>query len=499
MLLEAKDFPSKLTPEYQQMLLRHDLSSFISECFLLLNPSTPFCPNWHIDLIASKLEACRQGRIKRLIINVPPRNLKSICATVAFTAWWLGQDPSAQILCASYAQDLANKHSMDTRSVMMSRFYMDTFGTRISSQRAAMEEFTTTEHGFRMATSVGGVLTGRGADVIILDDPQKPDEALSEAERRRVNTWYDHTLFSRLNHKDKGCIIIIMQRLHVDDLVGHVLERDDWEVVSLPAIAEEEERHVIETLLGASVHIRKPGEALHPERESVETLAMIQRSLGPYAFAGQYQQAPVPLEGGLVEDGWWGIYEGDQHPFDRVIQSWDTANKESEASDYSVCTTWGLKERKAYLLHVLRKRMNYPDLKRAVRSQAEAHNPHLILIEDKASGTQLIQELNREGRWLVKGCKPDRDKYIRLKTQTALIERGDVLLPRSASWLGEYRLELGAFPRARHDDQADSTSQARAWIQEGFQTSNSLGHCLGRSTFQKELETYSRSWNSMRF
>jgi predicted phage terminase large subunit-like protein len=217
---------------------------------------------------------------------------------------------------------------------------------------------------------------------------------------------------------------------------------------------------------------------------------MMRRGLGEYAFAGQYQQTPVPLEGGMVKDAWWGVYEGDQSPFERVIQSWDTANKETELSDYSVCTTWGLKARKIYLLHVLRKRMNYPDLKRAVSSQAELYRPTLILIEDKASGTQLIQEMNRQGTCSVRGCKPDRDKVMRLNTQTAIIERGDVLLPKNAPWLADYRLELGSFPRGRHDDQVDSTSQALAWIQEGFHALSNQIYSLGRSSFQKELDSY---------
>jgi len=175
----------------------------------------------------------------------------------------------------------------------------------------------------------------------------------------------------------------------------------------------------------------------------------------------------------MVKDAWWGAYTSLPATFDQVIQSWDTANKSTELSDYSVCTTWGLKARKIYLLNVLRKRMNYPDLKRAVRIQAAAFHPQVILIEDKASGTPLIQELRREGMGGVQACKYDKDKVMRLNTQTAIIEHGAVYLPKQAPWLAEYRLELGAFPRARHDDQVDSTSQALAWIQNSWRTSDS--------------------------
>ena len=223
--------------------------------------------------MASRLEACRQGKIRRLIVNQPPRSLKSQAVSVAFVAWLLGHDPTKQVICASYGQDLADKHARDCRTLMMSDFYQRLFPqTRLSPEKQSVNEFMTTAQGFRMSTSVGGVLTGRGADVIILDDPLKPDDALSETRRNSLNEWYDNTLLSRLNNKETGIIIIVMQRVHQDDLVGHVRERGNWEVLSLPAIAEEDEEHLIESPLGRRWFRRKAGEALQPERESLETL-----------------------------------------------------------------------------------------------------------------------------------------------------------------------------------------------------------------------------------
>lgn len=180
-----------LTPSDYYALLRHDLSAFIERAFSDLNPSTPYLPNWHVDLLAAKLEACRQGSITRLIVCVPPRSLKSHCASVALPAWWLGHDPTAQLLCVSYAQDLADKYARDCRSVMTSPWYRTLFPrTRLSPQKHALAEFLTTRQGVRLATSVGGVLTGRGADVLIIDDPLKPDEALSDVQRQKANDWY---------------------------------------------------------------------------------------------------------------------------------------------------------------------------------------------------------------------------------------------------------------------------------------------------------------------
>jgi predicted phage terminase large subunit-like protein len=457
-----------LTPADYNALLRQDLCAFVQRCFYELNPQAWFLWNWHIEVMAAKLAACYSGKIRRLIINVPPRHLKSLCASIALPAWWLGHDPTAQIICVSYGQELSDKHARDCRAVMNSAFYQRLFPTRLSPQKQSVQEFVTTRQGFRFATSVGGVLTGRGGDIIIIDDPLKPDEALSDTQRKAVNEWYDHSLLSRLNDKHNGCIILIMQRLHQDDLVGHVLEHEPWEVISFPAIAEQDESHTIETPLGMIRFDRNRDELLHPARESRATLERIRSTLGEYNFAGQYQQAPAPLGGGLVKEAWFRRYDSGELParFDQVVQSWDTANKPTELSDYSVCTTWGIKEQRIYLLHVLRKRLGYPDLKRAVREQWQAFRPSVVIIEDKASGTQLIQELLEEGVHAVTRYKPEYDKVMRMHAQTGAIENGFVYLPREAPWLSEYLYELAMFPNGKYDDQIDSTSQALAWTKQ---------------------------------
>ena len=460
-----------LTANERAVIFRSSLYAFIARTFHELNPETEFKPNWHIEVIAAELETCWRGETTRLIINVPPRSLKSQAASVAFPAWLLGQNPSAQIICASYAQDLANKHAMDCRSVLASDFYRSIFPTRLSSQRHAVQEFMTTQKGVRLATSVGGVLTGRGADFIIIDDPLKPDEALSEVQRNSVNEWFDHTLYSRLNDKRTGRIIVIMQRLHEDDLVGHVLSQSDkWKVLRFPAIAEEDETYTIQTLFGRRCFHRKTGEALHPDREPLEVLQSIRETQGAYNFAGQYQQAPAPLGGGMIKAGWFKSYTQNDLPpkFEMVFQSWDTANKPSELSDYSVCTTWGVKQKNLYLLHVLRKRMDYPALKRAVSEQAQAFNPRTILIEDKASGTQLIQELIHDRVHGIQRYEPKMNKEMRMHSASSTIENGFVYLPEKAEWLPAYLHELTAFNKGKYDDQVDSTSQALDWIRQGY-------------------------------
>src|ERR1700687_5244647 len=226
-------------------------------------------------------------------------------ASIALPAWCLGHDPSAQILCVSYAQDLADKLARDCRSIMMSPWYRRIFPPRLAAHRQAVQEFITTAQGYRLATSTGGVLTGRGADIILIDDPLKPEEALSQAQRQATNEWYDHTLYSRQNNKQLGAIVIIMQRLHEDDLVGHVLGQEPWEVVCFPAIAEADELHQIETIWGSRCFRRRRGERLHPDREPPETPERIPPPIGQYNSAGQYQQSPAPLGGGLVKAKWF--------------------------------------------------------------------------------------------------------------------------------------------------------------------------------------------------
>jgi predicted phage terminase large subunit-like protein len=450
--------------EYQAAL-RSDFYSFMLRCFTDLNAGTYFLPSWHIEVMAATLQSVREGRVRRLIVNIPPRHLKSLAASIALPAWLLGHDPTLAIINVSYGQELSDKFARDCRAIMISSWYRALFATRLVSARASLQELTTTRGGSRMATSVGGVLTGRGAGLIVIDDPVKPGDAMSESRRTAANEWFDGTLYSRLNDKTKGAIVIVMQRLHEDDLVGHVLKREDWEVLSFPAIAEADELHVVETPFGRKEFRRRSGEALHPARESLETLAHIRSTIGEYNFAGQYQQTPAPAGGGMVKEAWFRRYRMNDRPekFDRIIQSWDTANKPSELADYSVCTTWGLNGPNFYLLNVLRKKLSFPDLKRAVVEQDRLFRPEVILIEDKASGTQLIQDLIEAGLWRVTRYKPEGDKIMRLHAQTATIENGFVHLPEEVHWLADYICELTMFPAGRHDDQVDSTAQALAW------------------------------------
>ena len=479
---EPPPAPEALSLAEIRTAIRKDFYSFLVRAFAELHGDQRFMPAWHAEVLAAKLDGVRTGAAKRLVVNVPPRHLKSLAASVALPAWLLGHDPPLGIVNVTYAQDLSEKFARDCRALMSSDWYCRLFPTRLASSREPLAELATTCGGFRLATSVGGVLTGRGADVILIDDPLKPVDAMSQSRRAAANDWFDSTLYSRLNDKQKGAIVIVMQRLHEDDLAGHVLARDGWEVVSFPAVAEEDEAHAfLSPLRGDFTFRRSAGEPLDAAREPLPLLERIRATIGEYNFAAQYQQRPAPAGGGMVKSAWLQRFRLAEPPaFDRIVQSWDTANKPSELSDYSVCTTWGVKGPRFYLINVFRKKLSYPELRRAVVEQNGLFRPQSIVIEDRASGTQLIQDLIGEGLSHVARYSPDGDKVMRLHAQSAAIENGFVFVPEDAPWLADYLAELLAFPAGRHDDQVDSTAQALAWARSRPSTTGMIDFWAGR-------------------
>src|SRR5215216_7616735 len=450
---------------------RKDFVSFVRKSFHVLAPSANFCMNLHICAIAYCLEQVWLGKIKRLIITVPPRSLKSIMCSVAFPAFVLGHDPAKRLIVVSYGADLAIKHGNDFRAVVNSQEYHAIFpGMRISAMKNTQTEVVTSRNGFRLAMSVDGALTGRGGDIIIIDDPIAALAALSQKSREHVRDCYFNTLLSRLDDKENGAIVLVMQRLHEDDLAGVLLRgSDEWTVLSLPAVAHQDEQIPIGN---GQVHCRHAGDVLHPGRESRDVLESLRAQLGVETFAAQYQQQPMPPGGAMIKRAWIRRY--DQLPKSGpIIQSWDVANKQGEENDYSVCTTWLVDENKYYLIDVLRGRFDFPTLRTKVCEQAKLHKASQILIEDAGFGTALIQEL-KTAHFSVVGVKPEYDKKIRMAIQSAKFENGQVFFPKEAPWLRDLEDELFAFPRGRHDDQVDSISQALGHQSPAFWTNESL-------------------------
>jgi predicted phage terminase large subunit-like protein len=444
-------------------LLRSDLRSFVWKSFQTILPGTRYLPNWHIDAIVHQLMRVQAGDISRLLINQPPRSLKSICVSVAYVAWLLGHDPTRRVIVVSYSNELAGELHRQFRMVIDAPWYRALFPA-MQPARDSGAEFVTTAGGSRYATSVGGTLTGRGADLIIVDDPLKAEEAMSEPARKRVIDWYGGTLVSRLNDKENGPIVVIMQRLHELDLAGHLLEQGGWEHLELPAIAVDDS---VIAIGRGKVKTRRIGDVLHPERESKETLDRIKAESGSLMFSAQYQQRPVPLEGNLIRREWFRSYDRlPQASAKRIVQSWDVAMMTGDANDYSVCTTWWIIKSDYYLVDVFRGRLQYPDLRRRVANLAATHGAATILIENAGPGMALLQDLWRNlppGLPRPLGRKPEGSKADRMVAQSAKIEAGHVYLPKEAVWLDTLLHELLAFPTGRHDDQVDSVSQFLQW------------------------------------
>ena len=444
-------------------LLRQDLYAFIQKSFETVNAGQEFLPNWHVEAIAWHLEECVRGNIKRLIIEMPPRHLKSLCASVALPAWVLGRDPTQKIVCASYSEDLASYFSRQTRAILESPWYLKTFpSTRLSKKKNTETETVTTKGGCRYSTSVGGTLTGRGGNLVIIDDPIKADDGMSDGERQRVIQWFRRSVYTRLDNKKDNVIIVVMQRIHVEDLAGYLEAQGGWTVLKLPAIAPEDAAIQISD---HEFHERKEGELLHPAREDEQALEETKKTLGSHNFQAQYQQDPVPPGGYMIRRPWFKRYtkRPARERFTFTVQSWDTAMETGDHCSYSVCTTWGVLENRYYLLDVFRDRLGFPDLVSLAVRLARVWDASPILIEQAALGNGLIQTLRQETRLNVLAVPPKYDKETRVAQVTPLIEAGRIFLPEEAPWLAEFEKEILTFPHGKYDDQVDSLTHFLRW------------------------------------
>lgn len=452
-------------------LLRSDFESFLHRCFRMLNPGAAYLPNWHIKAIARQLERIQNGETNRLIINMPPRYLKSLTVSVILPAFLLGHNPRMKIFGVSYSNDLSAKHAADFRAIVQSDWYRKVFPS-MQVARVADSDVFTTKRGFRRSTSVSATLTGLGGDMIILDDPQKPVDAQSDTLRNSLNQWFTNTLLSRLDNKATGVIILVMQRVHLHDLTGFLVDNSsDWTVLSLPAIAEVDEKVEVGK---DKYHTRRAGDALHPKYETISTLEKLRTQMGSAIFSAQYQQSPVPDGGAMIKREWLRYY--DQLPErgyrTKLIHSWDTAAKVGTQNDWSVCTTWLLVDNFFYLIDVIRGRYEYPQLRATAIALAQRDEPLKILIEDTSTGIALAQELRQSGIYTVKPVPVERDKLGRLFVHQAKFEGGLVLFPRKAPFLAQLETELLTFPQGKHDDQVDSLSQALSY-KGGYDTTMS--------------------------
>jgi predicted phage terminase large subunit-like protein len=468
--------PEDASPErIFRAILATDFRAFVEYVFGLLRPGIPFKPNWHIDAMAHKVSQVASGEVKRLIIAVPPRHLKSIIASVALPAWYLGHNPSERVVCVSYSAELAKTHANDFRRVVTDPTYQAVFPKMVVA-RETDSEIHTTLRGRRYATSIQGTLTGRGGNLFIIDDPLKPGDAISQVNRERVIEWYRSTLVTRPDDKQAARTVVVMQRIHIDDLVGYLLENEaGFEVLSLPSVAQSTTTY---DLGGGRTHVREKGDLLHPAHEPAEVLRDIKKSMGSMLFSAQYQQAPEPAGGKIIKRKMLKYYSAvERRPTDRIVLSWDIALSEQEAADYSACVVLLNRGDLYYVLEVIRGKFPFDQLKEKIMEVKERYGKAAsLVIEEGGISYGLIQSL-REKHVNVVDYKPKGDKQERLISQIDLFEGGSVLLPKDAPWLDAFVSELLSFP-GRHDDQVDALAQGLAWRREAWK-----GPLVQRTTF----------------
>lgn len=440
-------------------ILRSDIVAFTQKVFSELHPGRSMITGWHHEAIAYCLEVTvLTHELDRLIINLPPRSLKSVMVSVALPAFLLGRDPTRKIIVVSYNQDLASFLSRQTRQVMQAPWYRRLFPSTAIVGQGALGQFFTTAGGFRAALSTGGTFTGKGGDLIIIDDPLKADDAYSESARTALLEWSTNTLFSRLDDKQTGAIILVQQRQHEDDLSGHMLRAGGWYHLSLPAIATEDQQITL-SRNPLRIHHRRVGDLLDPQREPQWILDGLRRQMGSAPFLAQYQQQPLPPEGDVIKTTWFRTY--DDLPDGEVVLSVDTATKAGARNDWSVAMLWRVSGNRYYLEYIWRRRVEFPELLHSIKQLAQTVSPDKILIEDKGAGSGLIQTLrdDRDGYPVVPYDPGQIDKVSRMRVQSHKIEGGLVFLPRDARWLEEFLNEVRRFPNGAHDDQIDAMSQ----------------------------------------
>jgi len=402
-----------------------------------------------------KLVDVAAGRIKRLIVSMPPRHGKSELVSRYFPAWYIGTFPDKRIILVSYEADFAATWGRKARD-LLEEHGPTLFGIRVSGNSSAANRWDIEGHEGGMVTAgVNGPITGKGADIGIIDDPVKNDqEAMSVTYQERTYEWYKSTFRTRIQRD--GAIILIMTRWHENDLAGKLLaaqeeEGEKWEVVSLPAIAEDDDP------LG-----REIGQPLCPDLFTKDALESIKKSVGSYWWASLYQQRPSPAEGGIFKRNWWQYYRRVPDRFDEIIQSWDMTFKDTKTADFVVGQVWGRKGADKYLLDQVRDRMDFPATIQAVRTlSAKWPQARVKLVEDKANGPAVIATLKKEISGLIP-VEPQGSKESRAWAVSPEVEAGNVYLPDPsiAPWVHDFIEECAAFPNGANDDQVDAMSQA---------------------------------------
>ena len=473
--------------EFEAEVYEDSLYEFMKAGWRYIDPN-PFVESWHLGAIAEHLQAICDGQITRLIINQPPRTSKS-SMLVAFDPWvWAQRErtdtsgPGVQFLHASYAQNLSIRDSVKTRRLVESPWYKRYWGdrVRITSDQNTKTRFDNSAGGYRLATSVGGTLTGEGGHVLIVDDPENAVDMSSEVIRQSTLEWFDNSLSTRLNNPRTGAMIIVMQRLHEEDLTGHILSSDagqDWVHLMLPMRYEKERAAILyPNAIGWSDPRTEEGELLTPERYDEKAVSRLERQLGPFSAAGQLQQRPEPKGGGILKRDWWQDWESENYPqVSFIVASVDTAYTTKEENDFSAMTVWGLFEDdnevpRLMLMNAWRAKLELHELSEKIAATCRRFKVDHMLIENKAAGISVAQELRRMygyEDWGVQLVDPrGQDKVARAYSVQHLLADGLIYAPMAFSWADMVITECASFPKGKNDDLVDATVQGLRYFRD---------------------------------
>lgn len=450
--------------EYKKALDRETSQASFMAYIKMMWPG--FVGGRHHAIMAKKFEDIASGKLKRLIINMPPRHTKSEFASYLLPSWFLGKYPNKKIIQCSNTADLAVGFGRKVRNLVDSEQYATVFpDVSLRQDSKAAGRWATNQNGEYFAIGVGGTVTGKGADLLIIDDPHSEQEAaLASGDPTvfdRVYEWYTSGPRQRL--QPGGAIVIVMTRWAEKDLTGRVMKdaamrdsMDEWEIIEFPAILPS-------------------GNPLWPEFWSLKELSALREELPAIKWNAQYQQSPTGEEGALVKREWWKVWKPERPPTcEFIIQSWDTAFTKNARSDYSACTTWGIfhmnddpNDINVIMLDAFQKRMEFPELKEKALSHYKEWEPDACIIEAKAAGAPLIFELRAMGIY-VQDYTPVRgnDKFVRLNSVTDLFSSGKVWAPETR-WAIEVIEQMASFPNGDHDDLVDSTTQALMRVRQG--------------------------------
>lgn len=464
-----------LQDEVLTRLARSKFEAFVELAWPVLEPTTPFLSNWHLSLIAEYLEAVTAGQIQRLVINMPPRYGKSLLTSVLWPVWEWIQFPSRRWLFVSHSDTLAKKHSLDRRLLIQHEWFRRRFpGIRLTQDQQAKAEFHNTRRGAMIATSMGGSITGKGGDRLVIDDPHSPDQVESDLQRQHAIDRFRISLSTRLDDKAHGAMVLVMQRLHTQDLSGLCLDLG-FEHLCLPALAPK--RTTILFPVSKKSVVREAEEPLWVARENRETLDQLRITLGSFGFAGQYQQDPLPRTGGMFPREWWRYYDA-LPATGRVqfVQSWDLTFKDSDGSDYVVGLVAARVGALVYLLDRFREKANFVATARAIQDMVARYpETSAVLIEDAANGPAIVDSLKGEIPGLM-AVSPEGGKVARAHAVQPWIEAGQVHLPTPFSesgaprhdrrWVDAFIGQCAAFPKAAHDDDVDALTQLLVWLRQ---------------------------------